>query len=632
MRCLLPVFGGLLLVATAFAVADDTKVERYGFPRPRRKVIVYGWELGFREMSELRRTAKVMQRQPFDGVMFSLFHQGKGRDEAFIHSARLTDDEMAPVVKELSAIRWTTFTDNFLMVKAGEQFLDRGEPGRMDWFDDQQWDAICHNIRVLTRVAKAADCVGLGFDPEPYHASVWNYDQAGSRKPQLHHDTKSFDEYTAIVRRRGAQYMNAIQSEMPSVRIFNLYQAVRLPPSELAETIYSLYPAFINGMLDAAGPEVTLIDGNEYGFSLLTRGDYTNAYVNVKERKLALIDPMNRDKYRRQVQVSVPIYLDDIFGSHANRRWVGTYLTPDEKQRLFEHKLFHALDSVDEYVWVYGERPSWFGTPRVPRWAETSVKTIKNRVNQLRLEAREEDAGLMTRVRDWIAMRDKELAGLTSAERATPRVQKPQATIRRLPSDVSAPTLDGQLDDPAWKKATVLKDFQPLMYFVRDRRAVETICRVTWDDQFLYLAFECLEPRMRDLESVSISERQRNRTTLVLSKSADGESFVRVDVPLEGDPRRLTRKLGQTWTSERSTSERGHAAHQATHEGWTAEWRVKWSELGGAPESESTQPGETRAATVTRVRSPWAEHDSWSPQIDPNLIDEELLGTWVFQP
>jgi len=52
---------------------------------------------------------------------------------------------------------------------------------------------------------------------------------------------------------------------------------------------------------------------------------------------------------------------------------------------------------------------------------------------------------------------------------------------------------------------------------------------------------------------------------------------------------------------------------------------VPWSVLGGAP-----KPGDTRHATVTRVRSPWAEHDSWAPQIDPNLIDDKLLGTWIF--
>ena len=624
---MIPMTVGLCLSVAISAVGQDANVVRYGFPRPQRKVIVYGWEMNFREMSELRRRAEVMQRQPFDGIMFSLFHEGKSRDEAFIHSARLTDKELAPVVKELSAIRWTTFTDNFLMVKAGEQFLDNGDPGRMDWFDDGQWDTICHNIRVLTRVAVATRCKGLGFDPEPYHASVWNYDRAGSRKPQLHRDARSFDEYAAVVRRRGAQYMNAIQAEMPRVRIFNLYQAVRLPPSELAETIYSLYPAFINGMLDAAGPEVMLIDGNEYGFGLLTRGDYTNAYVNVKERKLALIDPKNRDRYRKQVQVSVPIYLDDIFGSHANRRWVGTYLATDEKRRLFEHRLFHALDSVDEYVWVYGERPSWFSnTPRVPRWAAASVATIRKQVDQLRLEDRQEDAALIVRVSEQIALRDNEVAELKPAERATPRVDKPRANVRSLPTGVAAPAIDGRLDDPAWKQATVLKDFQPLMYFVRDWVAVETTCRVMWDKQFLYFAFECVEPRIVELKSLPAEERRRNRSTLVLSTSAESSSFVRIDVPLGGAVRFLVRKPGQEWTVVAAAKTRLQSSHRTTNKGWTAEWRVAWAGIGGTPE-----PGQTRHATVTRVRSPWAEHDSWAPQIDPNLIDESLLGTWAFE-
>ena len=134
MRRVILIVGGLL-TATVSAVAEDSGVARYGFPRPRRKVIVYGWEMNFREMADLRRMSGVMQRQPFDGIIFSLFHEGQGRDEAFIHSARLTDAEMAPVVKELSAIRWTTFTDNFLMVKAGERFLDQPWPGVSGGFD-----------------------------------------------------------------------------------------------------------------------------------------------------------------------------------------------------------------------------------------------------------------------------------------------------------------------------------------------------------------------------------------------------------------------------------------------------------------------------------------------------------------
>lgn len=618
----------LLLAASPLAVVADPPAtrSRIGFPRPRRKVIVYGWELNFREMADLRRNSAVMQRQPFDGIIFSLFHKGKGRDEAFIHSARLTDAQMAPASKELSAIRWTTFTDNFLMVKAGERFLDNGDPGRMDWFDDRQWATICHNIGVMTRVAVAAHCVGLGFDPEPYHSSVWNYDQAGSRKPQPRRDTKTFDEYVAMVRRRGGQYMQAIQAEMPRVRIFNLYQAIRIPPSELAETIYSLYPAFINGMLDVAGPEVTLIDGNEYGFSLLTRGDYTNAYVNVKERKLALIDPANRETYRRQVQVSVPIYLDDIFGSHNNRRWVGTYLDPGDKQKLFEHKLFHALDAVDEYVWIYGERPAWFSSaPRVPRWATRSVKTVRQQVERLRLAARPKNTQLVKRIRERIAVRDKELSDLSVAQRMTPRLPAQQATIPRLSDGVSAPAIDGTLDDPAWKQATLLKDFHPLLYFVRDRREVETTCRATWDDRFLYLGFECQEPRIAELVK-SASDRQRNRNTLVMSKSPVAQTFVRIDVPLEGPSAHMTRKPGTGgWATDKTVRHQLLKGHRISEKTWTAEWRVPWSVLGGAP-----RLGDTRYATVTRVRSPWAEHDSWAPQIDPNLIDDKLLGTWLF--
>ncbi|HCD01274.1 MAG TPA: hypothetical protein DER64_12170, partial [Planctomycetaceae bacterium] len=173
--------------------------------------------------------------------------------------------------------------------------------------------------------------------------------------------------------------------------------------------------------------------------------------------------------------------------------------------------------------------------------------------------------------------------------------------------------------------ATVLKHFQPLMYFVRDRRAVETTCRVTWDNRFLYLAFDCLEPRIAELPRSS-AQRQRNRNTLVLSKSPRAANFIRIDIPLDSSPSVLARKSGvREWAKDTTVGSQPARAHRTTARGWTAEWRVPWGLLGGAPRT-----GDTRRATVTRVRSPWAEHDSWAPQIDPNLIDDKLLGTWVF--
>ena len=154
-----------------------------------------------------------------------------------------------------------------------------------------------------------------------------------------------------------------------------------------------------------------------------------------------------------------------------------------------------------------------------------------------------------------------------------------------------------------------------MMYFVRDRLAVQTTCRVTWDDRFLYLAFDCREPRMAELPPTS-NQRKRNRNTLVLSKSPRAKNFIRVDIPLDGSPNILARKLGiRGWAKDTTVGTQPARAHRTTAKGWTAEWRVPWGLLGGAPRT-----GDSRRATVTRVRSPWAEHDSWAPQIDRSIF------------
>ena len=166
------------------------------------------------------------------------------------------------------------------------------------------------------------------------------------------------------------------------------------------------------------------------------------------------------------------------------------------------------------------------------------------------------------------------------------------------------------------------------MYLVRDRPIVDTICRVMWDERFLYLGFDCREPRMVELKDVAESERRRNRTTIVLSESTAAQRFVRVDFSFQGQVGRLTRELGKAWVTQPDPPvEECRVVHRIDPGGWTAELRIAWKLLGGIP-----QPGDSRRATVSRLRSPWTEHDSWAPQIDPNLIDDALLGNWDFQP
>lgn len=55
-----------------------------------------------------------------------------------------------------------------------------------------------------------------------------------------------------------------------------------------------------------------------------------------------------------------------------------------------------------------------------------------------------------------------------------------------------APVIDGKIDEPCWSEANVATDFTD--YRVERLAVEQTIVRVLYDDENLYIAFECLEP------------------------------------------------------------------------------------------------------------------------------------------
>ncbi|MHC4680774.1 MAG: DUF5916 domain-containing protein [Planctomycetota bacterium] len=67
----------------------------------------------------------------------------------------------------------------------------------------------------------------------------------------------------------------------------------------------------------------------------------------------------------------------------------------------------------------------------------------------------------------------------------------PARTMAAVRTDV-APVIDGKLDEPCWSKANIATDFTDSRI---ERQAKEqTFVRVLYDDQNVYIAFECLEP------------------------------------------------------------------------------------------------------------------------------------------
>ena len=56
------------------------------------------------------------------------------------------------------------------------------------------------------------------------------------------------------------------------------------------------------------------------------------------------------------------LYIDQTLG----RRTVpttGHYLTPEQQLKFFEHNVYYALTTSDEYVWCYSERMNWWLPP-----------------------------------------------------------------------------------------------------------------------------------------------------------------------------------------------------------------------------------------------------------------------------
>jgi hypothetical protein len=54
------------------------------------------------------------------------------------------------------------------------------------------------------------------------------------------------------------------------------------------------------------------------------------------------------------------LYVNYLFQSPGAGKGPPAYLTGPERLRLFESNAYHALATVDEYVWCYGERLSWW--------------------------------------------------------------------------------------------------------------------------------------------------------------------------------------------------------------------------------------------------------------------------------
>ena len=326
-----------------------------------KKLIEFGWDVP--SVSWLVRNLPSHQDLPFDGFVFT----PTNRD-------RLRAFEPAPWGKsdinlgQLDRIAWGKYTETFVLLWASGDTV-------MDWRDNARWATVLQNMRLLSKAVSTAGARGVFFDPEFYSNVLHPWSYSAERYPGL-----SFTDVEAIVRSRGAEFVQALASAAPDIRILSTYLAsipasqAGLDRTKLAGTSYALLAAFTEGMLEGASERVMLIDGQEgpaYGYDETQK--FAEGYRFVKDRVAGFIDPSVRDRYDSLLRVGEPVFLDMLYGvGRFDRGYPLEY-----RQAWLQHNVYNALLTTDEYAWFYSEQADWWRDwlPQGVRDAVTSARS-----------------------------------------------------------------------------------------------------------------------------------------------------------------------------------------------------------------------------------------------------------------
>jgi hypothetical protein len=116
-------------------------------------------------------------------------------------------------------------------------------------------------------------------------------------------------------------------------------------------------------MLEGAAPGAVLIDGNESAYYHESPLEFYQDYHLIRQRAQTLVPEPLRPKYNAQVQAGMALYIDQTLAKRADRKVTSNFLTPAQQLQLFEHNVYYALTTSDEYVWCYSERMNWWLPP-----------------------------------------------------------------------------------------------------------------------------------------------------------------------------------------------------------------------------------------------------------------------------
>ena len=283
---------------------------------------------------------------------------------------RIAPSAVDAAIADLQATKFTRSKDNFLEVISwlrGRQHFD--------WYDDEWWAIVLHNIEQVARIAKQGGCRGILLDMEEYGCPFWSW---GGTRP--HFALKSKDTYKdktweateQLCYERGIEFLQALNKGFPNCPIWTLYAYSHIElKDDMSEAGNGLYAAFFDGWLEGSDAGTYFIDGCEGSY----RFDHTNPFVKLREvvTDTALKYTRDPDLYQAKVRVGFGLYMD-MYNYANSHPWYpdrpeDNYMTPQHLEKAVRC----ALKIGDGYVWIYNEHPSWWLDSPAATFGEGSV-------------------------------------------------------------------------------------------------------------------------------------------------------------------------------------------------------------------------------------------------------------------
>lgn len=351
----------LVLIALLFSGLFPQDLHAQANVSPK-KLVEFGWD--YPKVSYLKANLKTMEEQPFDGVVFSL--------DFDIYNAfdTLQRPDSFFQYNDLAKLKWKKFTDNFLLVRGA------GLSGA-HWLDDNSWVKIVQNLKKISKALAVSKAKGIGFDPEYYFSDAtlnpWIY------KSGLYQNL-SYQEVGRYVRKRGNQFIQALQAEKPDVKVlcFWLLGLIEMQRQSLpvAETGMALYPFFVEGMLEGKNKTSEIIDGNEFSYGYQNAVSFVEAGETRRKYGDTFIIASLKSKFQN-ISLAQAIFFDLIYAKAPEYE---KGLNRQTKEQWLKDNLLSAFKTTDKYVWFYNERINWW-SGKVDSGVAQIINIVKDTVN-----------------------------------------------------------------------------------------------------------------------------------------------------------------------------------------------------------------------------------------------------------